>query len=160
MIELIMSMVILGIISGVTALVVLEGGAVFTDQNYRANNLEVARLAIQRVSRDILHIKEGSTANVTAFSATSFSFKAFDDEMVTFAWTAPRLFRNAQVLADHVTDFNLEYWTESGGTPLVPEDIWRIKVQIRIKSEYGGETFLRTCVFPRRLSTYVDWREE
>ncbi|MBI5367916.1 MAG: prepilin-type N-terminal cleavage/methylation domain-containing protein [Planctomycetes bacterium] len=161
MMELIITIIILGIISGVSAIMVLEGGHVFIHQNSRADNLENARLTIERVTRDILHIKDGSVANITNFGPTSIAFTAFDNEAVSFEWDAGAklLRRRDKILATQVIDFRLLYLTETDTPATTADAIWTITADVTIE-DYGQKARLRTRIFPRRFSTYIDWREE
>lgn len=163
--ELVISIVILGILGGITAVVMLEGGSAFARQNSQADNLENARVAMQEITRDLLHINSATAADIPAFGASSIHLKTYDAVLNDITWTLAgntltrtTLGNPARVVADYVTGFNLQYLTNIEGVAGAASAIWVIQVQIDVQAT-GQTVTLRTRIHPRRFSNPT-WKEE
>src|SRR5689334_11495059 len=98
LLELIIVMVILSIIAGIGSRIVQAGfNSYYTNQNVTTANVQ-ARLALERMTRDIHAIKDSSS--ITTASASQLTFTDVNGNVITYQLTGTQLMRNTQVLSD------------------------------------------------------------
>lgn len=158
-IEIILSIVILGIIAGIGLPIIAEIGESQIIANRRNDLAESGRLAIDRLVREIRRIKD-DTSVVTA-NSTVFQFIDIDDNTISFSLSSGVLRRTyngtANDLAGDAASFNISYYDQSGSlisSPAVSPsatDIRRVRLNLGLEIS-GSEMNFFCDVSPRRLS--------
>lgn len=157
-IEFIVVIIILGILSGVGINFMLEVGRARLFQWQRKEISESAKIAIDRMSREIRRIN--SKTSVYTATSSAFRFIDIDSSDVTYDLSGSSLRRNQggtiNVLADNVSALTFTYYNSSGAAIVIPvvnpgqTDIRMI--QIDINFTYNDQQFkIRSQVTPRRL---------
>ncbi|MFH1414389.1 MAG: prepilin-type N-terminal cleavage/methylation domain-containing protein [Candidatus Omnitrophota bacterium] len=158
LIEMIMVMVILGIIAGIGAPLIAETGRGWLLHVQRKEMSESARIAIDRMTREIRRIKD--TTSVITASNTAFQFVNIDDENITFDSSGTTLRRTidgtTNELADNLDSISFTYYDTSGSTITTPDvspqetDIRRIEISLTF-SLGGTQLTVVSQVWPRRF---------
>ncbi len=139
-IELVISMVIIGIIGSVVALYNLQAfrSWVFADKQSR---LTVStRNALYRMVREIKGAKTPS--GILIWDPSVLSFRDTSDAIVTYSQSGTRLYRGADVIAEDLTDpggLSFGYYNNAGAPALIKNDI-RV-ISIRLSTQSGNCRF-------------------
>jgi len=131
LIELIMVIVICCILANIGSYVLIAGfNAYTTNQNIMTANNQ-ARMALERMTRDIHSVN--SSASITTATSSQFSFVNISGTSITYQLTGTKLMRTAQVLADNVSSLSFSYLDKNGTTTAVLANIRYINVNLIIK---------------------------
>lgn len=154
LIEVIMVIVIVGIIAGLAAMMISQGVRAYSDEVIRSDVHYQARLAMERMAREIRMIR--SRTDIAAMTATNLVFTDVAGNTVGFDYAAPPAIRRwdgavYNNLALSITSFAFNYYQQDLVIPATgPADVWVIEIVMRVQQ--GAETLdLRTRVFPRNL---------
>jgi prepilin-type N-terminal cleavage/methylation domain-containing protein len=136
LIEIIITIVIVGIIAGIAAMIIAQGVRAYSDEQFRSDAHYQARLAVERIAREIRLIR--SAADITTFTAIDLRFTKVDGTISGFNWVNPMLNRwngaGNDVLASGVTGFSFSYYRNDGVTAAVlPADLnllWFIDISM------------------------------
>lgn len=158
LIEYIMVVVIMGVLIAIGAPLVFEAADAWLVQSKRKDMSESAKIAMDRITREIRRIQ--SKTSVTSASSSSFRFTDIDGRDITFDTSSSTLRRaeNSAVntLADNVNSFSLTYYDANGAAIAVPSvspgqtNIKRIEINL-IFSYGGTQLNFQSQVSPRRL---------
>ncbi len=162
LIELIMVIAILSVIGVFGSQMFLETTQIFLEARNRRDAVQEARYAIERMSREIREDIDATT-DITAFSASTFTYTDPNSASVSFTKSGSNLLRNSDVLAGDVSALTFSYLKSNGATASSASDIWRIKVSLTVAK--GNETItLQTQIFPRNLyndiTGFAGWAEQ
>jgi prepilin-type N-terminal cleavage/methylation domain-containing protein len=114
LIEVVIVIVILSIIAAIGSRVLQAAlNSYITNQNVSNANAQ-ARLALERISRDVHNIN--AAANISTAAASQLSFTDINGNTVTYLLSGTQLTRTGQVLADGVSGLTFAYLNSSGGT--------------------------------------------
>src|SRR3990167_7204928 len=94
LIELIVTIVVMGIISGVAALLILQGLNGFIAEDVRASLTNDGRLAIERMVREIRTIRTRTAADIPTMTAPTLSFVDLDGNPITYTSGGGSVTRN------------------------------------------------------------------
>jgi prepilin-type N-terminal cleavage/methylation domain-containing protein len=148
LVEMVVSITILGIIGLVCSGVILESMRVYSrtvpalDAGYKTD------LALRTMKRDIRDLQ--NTASISSLSATAFTFKDSASNTIAYAMSNGDLTRNGNLLAEGVTSLTFRYWQSNGSTASTAAKVHRIEVDFTVQN--GSETSrARTQIFPRNL---------
>lgn len=151
LIELVLTMLILGIIAAVFSQFALQGIRSYSTEQDRGDVHSQARLAVERMVREIRAIRSATAADIPTMTATDLQFTDNLGQSVRFTWVANVLTRNGQTLAVNVAPFAFTYF-ESDGTTVAasPAAMWF--VQIALTAAQGGSSLpMRVQVHPRNF---------
>ena len=153
LIELILTIIIVGIIAGVTAQVLMRGIDTYSLITNRKDTLQHARVGMDRMVSELLLVR---SADLTSISDTRISFVDRQGAATNFRRTTTygtlELYRGDDFLAGRVGLLDLDFYKSSGSTALWPWDVRRINIELTIQSLGGyGSIPLRTEVFPRNF---------
>jgi prepilin-type N-terminal cleavage/methylation domain-containing protein len=154
LIELIIVIVILGIIAGMSALLLSQGfNAFFNSENILDANYQ-GQLAMQRMARDIQLIR--SPADISTATSGQLSFTDINNNTVSYALSGSNLnlTKNAstQTLTIGVNNLTFTYYDENGVTPPASVSVTRyIKITMVITLNNVNYTLI-TTVYPRNLT--------
>lgn len=171
LIEIVITIVLIGILSGIAAMIILQGVRAYSDEQNRSDVHYQARLAVERMARDLRMIRQASefgTDNYPAVpvlgtvinpTATSLSFADMTGTTVTYSFdngtqTLNRSVGGPPVLAQGVTAFSFTVYDNADPPNVLPAGSsttgWVI--QIDMTDTQGSETLqMRTRVHPRNF---------
>jgi prepilin-type N-terminal cleavage/methylation domain-containing protein len=128
LIELIVTIVIMGIISTVVGKIMVEGYQTFiTAQNIGDADWQ-ALLALESLTNDIHNIR--SAADITTISASSFIFVDMDGTSITYQFSGSTLTRNAITVATGMSGFSLSYLNEAGAVTATPSAVRYVGINL------------------------------
>ena len=157
LIEAIITIVIVGVISSIAAVIILQGMRAYTKEQNLSSAHYQARLAMERMSRDIRLIRSADPADITAFTATNLRFTDVNGAPSGFQWIGTTLNRwngvGNDVLASGIGAFSFSYYKADNTVAVLPAVLpllWFI--DIAITSQQGSDTLqMRTRVHPRNF---------
>jgi prepilin-type N-terminal cleavage/methylation domain-containing protein len=155
LIEIVITIVLVSILAGIAAMIIMQGVAVYSDEQSRSNVHYQARIAMERMAREIRMIR--STADITDFTATNLRFTDVSGTTLGFEWINLTRTLNRwngasdDVLASGINPLVFSYFENDGVTPAVlVDDVWF--VDIAMTSVQGLESLpMRTRVHPRNF---------
>lgn len=157
-IELILTLLILGIIAAVVSQFALQGVRSYSAEEDRGNAHSQARLAVERVVREARSIRScADIAGAATPSSATLSFTDVTGAAVVFSVAGGNLTRGADILAQGVTSGSLQpfrFLKKDGATPTTsctaPDDIWFVEIDLTCAE--GSESLrLRSLVHPRNF---------
>lgn len=131
-VESIMVIIVVGIMSAMFGFYILIGITSWEFSIGQKNLSRSARMALNRMVREIRRIK-GNT-DISTWETSALGFIDIDDEDVFFRQSGTSLLRNSAVLMEDLMDpggLVLTYLNESGGTVSAKSEIEVIRVKIR-----------------------------
>jgi prepilin-type N-terminal cleavage/methylation domain-containing protein len=152
LIELIVTIVVMGIISGVAALLILQGLNAFIAEDVRASLTNDGRLAIERMAREIRTIRSRTAADIPTMLGGTLSFVDLDGNPITYTSGGGTVTRNGTPLASATTAALGFLYFQQDGTPAGSADqVWVIQVDLTLTT--GGESqAFRIRAHPRNFS--------
>ena len=163
LIELVLTMLILGIIAAVGSQFALQGIRSYSSEQDRGDAHSQARLAVERIVREARTI--GSCTDIIGAASPSSATLSFTDPgnrtaTVTFNVAGGNLTRVGNTLAQGVTtaqpfrflDMNGAVSTScpAAGNPSAATDIWFIEIDLTC-TQKSGSLHLRSRVHPRNF---------
>lgn len=149
LIELVLTLLILGIISAVVAQFAFQGIRSYSTEQDRGDAHSQARLAVERMAREVRAIRSATAVDIPIMTATDLQFTDNLGQSVRFTWAANVLTRNGQTLAVNVAPFALTYFQSDGTTvAAVPADLWFVRVALTF-TQGGASLPMRVQVHPR-----------
>lgn len=139
LIEIVITIVLIAIISSIAAMIILQGVKTYSAEDSRSNMHYQARLAMERMTKEIRQIRSASTADIPTMTATDLRFTNVGGAIVEFTWTTPNLNLLANQLASGITAFTFKYYLVDGTTPTADKtQMWF--VEIILTAQQGTET--------------------
>jgi prepilin-type N-terminal cleavage/methylation domain-containing protein len=153
LVEIVITIVLVGILAGIAASILGRGIQSYSIEQVRVDVYYQARLAMERMAREIRLIRRANAADITAMTNTNLRFTDVNGAGVGFTWTSPTLSRwngvGTNVLAQNITAFNFNYYQQNGAAATAAT-LWI--VEITMTSQQGTETLqMRTRVHPRNF---------
>ena len=156
LIELIIVIVIIGIISGIAALIIMQGVKAYSDENTRSDMHYQARLAVERMAREIRLIRSQTVGDISTMNPADISFTDIQNNRVRFQLSVGTVRRSPdngvtwQTLASGVTALNFSYLQQDGVTAATAATLWFVVIDVT--DQQGSETLqMRTRVHPRNF---------
>lgn len=151
LVELVLTIVIVGIIAGVSAQVLMRGIDTYSFVTNRKDAIQHARVGMDRMVSELLLVH---LLDITGISATQISFIDNQGHLTNFRRTTQYgtvdLFRNNDFLAGQIGLLNFLYYKSDGSTARWPLEVKLINISLTIQGLGGsGSVPLRTQVFPR-----------
>jgi prepilin-type N-terminal cleavage/methylation domain-containing protein len=141
LIELILVMVIIGVLSAVIAPPLMEGTKGWTWTTQRKDLSQQARIAMDRIVREIRNTgrKADDTPCISSAAAASFSFSDVNGDLIncnsiTFSLSGSQVLRGAAVLADNVSAFQMTYYDNNNGTTSTASAVRRLSIALTLSS--------------------------
>lgn len=155
LVELVLTLVIVGIFAGGGALLLVQGIKLWSKVTFQADALSQADVALEQMQREIAQIKDD--ASLTTADSTTLAFTTIGNQNVQYQYTAgtSTLTRNGQLLAGGVQAAPFQYWNVKGQTLAAPQvtsptDIWRIGITLTVASAQETAT-ASSQVLPRNF---------
>lgn len=157
LIELVLTILLLGIIAAAVSQFVLQAVRSYSVEQSRGNVHSQARLAVERMTREIRGIRSCTAADLTLPAANPFATLAFTDlsgTAVSFTVAGGNLARGADILAQGLTSAQPFRLLDKSGNPTisctVPNEAWFVEIDLTCVE--GGESLrLRSRVHPRNF---------
>jgi prepilin-type N-terminal cleavage/methylation domain-containing protein len=151
LIEIIIVIVIVGVISTIAALIILEGAKAFSIEDRRSNVHYQARLAVERMAREIRLIRSRTGTDIPVMAANDLSYTDVSGNQMRYqlVGNAIQHSQNATVqpLATNVTALAFTYFQQDGTVALTAATLWYVVIDIT--AQQGAETLhVRTRVHP------------
>lgn len=146
LVELIITIVLIGIIAGVAAMLILQGVKGYSDEEIRSDLTNQARLAIERMAREIREARD--CTDITSMAPGTFTFTGIDGVAVTFTTSGANLTRNGTTLASDVSALDFAYLRRSGAPAGSAAQIWNVDVTLTVNRSGESHTH-RIRVHPR-----------
>lgn len=149
LIEIIVTIVIVGIIGGIAALIITQGVRAYSDQAVRSDVHYQARLAMERMAREIRTVR--SRADVTAMLTNDLQFVDISGNTVRFNLAGTDIQRSGAVLASNISALAFTYYENDGTTAAATSaTLWQIVISVT--ATRGAESVqMRTRVHPRNF---------
>jgi MSHA biogenesis protein MshO len=160
LIEIVITIVIVSILSGLAAMIILQGVRAYSDERSRSDVHYQSRAAMERMAREIRMIRWDDTAgqaDVTTMTATMLRYTDIQGIRMGFRLSGTEIQRtedNAatwQTLASGVQSLNFAYFQQDGiATAADATTLWFVAITMTDKQ--GAETLpMRTRVHPRNF---------
>lgn len=160
LIELVLTLLILGIIAAVGSRFALQGIRSYTNEQDRGDVHSQARLAVERVVREARAIRSCADIVGPANPAATLSFTDSSGTAVAFSVVGTNLLRGASVLAQGVSSSQPFRFLDMNGnastscplpaSPSAATDIWFVEIDLTCLQ--GGESLhVRSLVHPRNF---------
>lgn len=159
LIEIVITIVIVGIISGIAAVIIAQAVRSHSDEMGRSDVRYRAELAIERMSREIRQIRSASVADIPTMTGSLLLYKDINGVSMGFRLNAGAIERTEDngatwnILATNITapGGNLfTYLNSAGAVTANQASLWL--VQIEFTAAQGTETAaFRSSVHPRNF---------
>lgn len=158
LLELIMVIVLLGIVSAVGAPFLSAGFQSYFTGRDIAETDGRARVAVERLSRDLRSIRAPSNLNLTVTSASDITFFDVDGNSIRYCLgavgtcpgAATELMRNGQPLATGISALTFTFLTATGAATAGPANVFYITVAFTATQNSISKSF-QTTVSPRNF---------
>jgi prepilin-type N-terminal cleavage/methylation domain-containing protein len=152
LIELVITIVIVGIIAGITGILLLSGVREYTAQDARASITSQGRLGIERMAREIRLIRSRTAADIPIMTGATLSFVDISGNAVVYASGAGSVTRNGVALASSSSAAVTFSYAQQNGTPAgSAAQVWMIQVDLTFASGNETQSF-RVSVHPRNFT--------
>lgn len=159
LIEIVIVIVILGVISSIAALVILQGVKAESDEQSRSGVHYQERVAMERMAREIRMIRSATAADITTMNGTTLMYTDINGMQMGFRLNGGIIQRTEnnggtwQTLAVNVTGPGgniFTYLDANGAVTAAPASLWLVQVQFT--ATQGAESIsMRTTVHPRNF---------
>jgi prepilin-type N-terminal cleavage/methylation domain-containing protein len=152
LVEIVITIVLVTILSGIAAMIILQGVTAYTDEQSRSDVHYQARIAMERMAREIRVIR--SAPDITTFTATNLHFTDVSGATLGFELLGTTLYRwngaSNEALATGINPFTFSYYQNDNTVAVLVSDVWF--VDITMTSQQGTEILpMRTRVHPRNF---------
>jgi len=152
LLELVVVTVILAIVAGITVQLLTSGVDAYHFISNRKDALQSARLALQRINRDIREVADQDSISIA--NATFLQFKDIKGNAIEYSFSDGQLTRNGYLLADGIQSFRFRYKKADGTFLATPQDslsfVWGILIELTVKVD-DQSVALKSQIFPRNF---------
>ena len=153
MVELLLVIILLGIVSAIAAVPVMEGARAYISAEVRTDLTSQGRLAIERMAREVRTVRSRTAADLPGCcSAATLSFIDMAGNTITYSSDGVNILRNGTPLASaSAVSLTFLYYQPDGITAAtVATQVWAI--QIDMTATRSGETHaFRIRTHPRNF---------
>lgn len=150
LIELVLSIAILGIVVGLLSGLMSESLRSYGIVSDRRVSLDAVRLATGRFKRELILIE--STDDIDSFSANSIQFDLPSETNISYSRSGNNLMRKSDVLANNVSYLDFDYLDSSGNETGTKANIRSVRIEMVLDSANNhGSHRIRTEVVLRNL---------
>ncbi|MBI5203853.1 MAG: type II secretion system protein [Nitrospirae bacterium] len=156
-IELVITMVLIGIIAYIVATALSTGITAYFTTDFRKEALDQTRIAMERMTREIRNLRDSD--DVATGTSSQFNFTDVSGTNIDFSYSNPNITRDGATLATNITSFSFSYIRADGASNPTfvdsdPDDpaIDTKRIRITFTATISGETVtLQSEVWPRSL---------
>ncbi|MDX1902414.1 MAG: prepilin-type N-terminal cleavage/methylation domain-containing protein [Gammaproteobacteria bacterium] len=149
LIELVITIVLAGIIVVVSMKMISQGLNAYLAGENATNAEQQARIALERMTRDIRAIR--SSSSISTATSSQLTFTDFSGSSVSYTLSGTNLLRNSQILASGITSISFTYYDSSGNTTATTASIRYIAMSINVTQSNANFT-ASTAIFPENLA--------
>lgn len=153
LVEIIITIVIVAIIAGIAAMIIAQGVRGYSAEQSRSDVHYQARLAVERMAREIRLVRSQTAADITTMNPTLFQYTDIMGNQMGFRLNGNNVERtqdNAvtwQALASNATALTFTYLQQDGVTAAAATNLWYVVIDVT--DTQGAETLeIRTSVHP------------
>jgi hypothetical protein len=156
LIELILTIILIGIIGFVGSVMILKGTEAYLSEGDRADLTDQGRLAIERMAREIRTVRRASDIAAPGGNPTStLQFVDVNGTTITYSLSGTDLNRTVggvpSPLAASVTTLQFNHYDKSGALTTTSANIWKIRIDLTVS--LGSETqSFRIQLHPRNFT--------
>lgn len=151
LIELVITIVLVGIIAGITGMLLLSGVREYTAHDTNANLTSQGRLGIERMARDIRLIRSRTAADIPIMTAAALSFVDISGNAVAYTSGAGSVTRNGVALASSGSaTVTFSYIQQNGTAAATAAQVWVIQMDLAFAEGSETQNF-RVRVHPRNF---------
>lgn len=159
LIELVITIVLVGIIAGTAGMLLIKGTQAYIDEDRRSAATSQARLGLERMAREIRSIPQANAiGGPIANPSGSLAFSDMGGLAITYAYNGATstLSRTEGAgppmsLAEGVTTLEFRHYDKGGALTTTPANIWQVQIDLTVTK--GGETqAFRVRVYPRNFA--------
>jgi prepilin-type N-terminal cleavage/methylation domain-containing protein len=159
LIELIITIVLVGIIAGTAGMLLNKGTQAYIDENQRAAATTQGRLGLERMAREIRSIPQpGAIVGPITNPTSSLAFSDSVGLSIVYAHNGATgtLDRTEGaglpvILADGVTTLEFRHYDKAGALTTTPATIWQIRIDLTV-TKGGQSQVFRMSVYPRNFA--------
>jgi len=160
LVEIVITIVLIGILSGIAAMIILQGVRAYSGEQSRSDVHYQARIAMERMTREIRSARLASETGtvisgaITGNPTSSFIFTDLSGGTIRYSLSGADLMRTTGgmpvLLAQGITSLEFRHYDKAGAPTLTAANLW--VVELGLVAQQGGETLdLRTRVHPRNF---------
>lgn len=150
LIELVVTTLVMGVIAYVVAIALSAGMKSYFTTDFREEALDQARVAMERMTREIRNLRDSSGASVLVASTTRFNYVDTDGNTVDFTWANPNITRNGSVLSTNITGCTFGYVRANGTVDATFSAANTKRIRITIVSTVKTESVrIQSEIWPR-----------
>lgn len=147
LIEIIIVMVLIGILGGAISPFIYNLSKIIILEYSLGGVNTQARVAMERMSRELRVIRSNTSADLTA-ATDAISSTTINGDTIGFSLSGSNLMRNSQILASNVSDLTFTYYDSSGATTATVTDMKFIRIDLTL-TQNNSSANLNTVVYPR-----------
>lgn len=164
LIEIVITLVLVAIIAGVTGMLILQGSQAFVSGERRSDATNQARVALERMLREIRTIREAGAIMPLGNPASLIGFTDLNGSIICFAHNAatsvlertegacpPAGLFVPVPLANDATAFQVQYFDKAGALAATPAQVWQIQFDLTVTKNSEPQT-VRARVYPRNFT--------
>ena len=145
LVELILTMVLLGIIVVVTGILMGRSLDAYKLVSTRTETVHEARFALVRLQKELEQERQVTTA-----SPQQVVFLDPTATQIDIHLTGTTIYRGSDILAENVSNLLFTYYRDNGNTTSSAAQVRRIHIDMTVRADAtSGSLQLRTDVFPR-----------
>jgi type II secretory pathway pseudopilin PulG len=129
-IELILVMLLMSIITVVSTRILSQGFASYLNMQYLTEANWQGQLAMERMILDIRNI--GSVNNITAYTASTFSFKNVNGTAISYTLSGTNLTLNGHTLASGISALTFSYYDKNGNSGATQANIEYVTINLTV----------------------------
>lgn len=139
LIEVVLSIVILGIVVVVVGEILIQGYKLFTTSQNASKNDWQGLLVMQRFTKDVHNIR--SANSVASIAASTLSFTDMGGTSVTYTQSGSNILRNGVILASGVTGMSFNFLDKTGTITAVASLVRFISISITLTENNLTQTY-------------------
>jgi prepilin-type N-terminal cleavage/methylation domain-containing protein len=152
LIELVVTTLVLGVIAYVVAIALSAGMKAYFTTDYREEALDQARVAMERMTREIRNLRDSSPTSVLISTNLEFMFVDTNGNSVDFKYVSPNITRNTNTLSTNVSSCTFGYIRTDGTVDSSFSAANTKRIRISIVSTINTESVrIQSEVWPRIL---------
>ncbi|HWR73764.1 MAG TPA: prepilin-type N-terminal cleavage/methylation domain-containing protein [Nitrospirota bacterium] len=158
LIEIVVTIVLVGIVTGIAAMIIMQGAQSYSIEQSRGEAHQQARFALERMAREIRLIRSRTASDISTWNNVALEYFDINGTQIGFQLSGGNIQRREnggawQTLATGISTPGADFFTyfdTTGNPPAVVTSLWT--VQIDLIAAQGLETLtLRTTVHPRNF---------
>ena len=152
LVEITVTIVLIGIIAGVTARMLVTGAGAFNSVSSRNDVLHSNRISMEMLMKDLRAIK--SKNHILTATSSQLIFININDEQINYSFSNGTLYRNSNMNVEGLSAFQITYYDDNGNvinSPVsTPSDIWDINISMDATVD-GLPFHLNSKMHPRNI---------